>query len=225
MSALRHRLLAAASVAALLLVALAPTDAAQPPPCDAFQIEYTLAANLKLTDTPFGKGDGIYPVGPGKTVLRFDNVRGVPGGTVNMLSYGMHEHFVIRSSVLFWSSEFTSTTDTSTTPDACAVAARGRLTGRTLVWQTPVLGYRTDGVAVCKGSLCGKGGAPPPGRTQLHLGPDPVWFKAFDFAPDMQTFTMQDTQVEKSESPKLTASVAVSGREVRRSCVAVKPCR
>ena len=223
MAALRHRVLAAAAVAAPL-VAVLPLRAASAPVCDAFEIEYALAANLQLTETPLGKGDGIYPVGPGAAVLRFVNKGGVPGGPVEMLSYQMHEHFVIHSTALFWRSSFTSITDTTVTPNACAVAAQGALVGRTIRWSTPLLAYRTDGVVTCQGSLCGKAGAPPPGETELHLGPGPVWFRPFDFAADMRTFTMPKTQVSKTESPKLTASIAMAGREIRRRCVQVQPC-
>jgi hypothetical protein len=219
-----RRLLTAATAALVLLCGLAPRAGSQAP-CDAFEVEYALAANLALSDTPFGKGNGVYPVGPGRMVLRFESRGGVPAGTVEMRIYRMHEQFVIHSTALFWKSDFISVTDTQVTPNACAVVARGTLTGHTINWSTPLRAYRIDGQATCRGSLCGKMGAPDPGQTQVHLGPGPVWFKAFDFAPDMQTFTMQSTQVSKSESPKLVASIALSGREIGRSCVAVQPCR
>jgi hypothetical protein len=217
------RPLAAAAIGAVLVSVLAPR-AAPAPPCNAFDIEYVLAARLQLTDTPFGVGDGIHLIGPGAMVLRFENRAGVPGGAVEMLSYRMYEHFVIHSSALFWKSDFTSATDTSVTANACGVVARGALVGRTIRWTTPLLAYRTDGSATCRGSLCGKGGAPPTGETAVHLGPGPVWFKPFVFAPDLQTFTMHSTQVSKTESPKLTASIALSGREIRRSCVVSLRC-
>lgn len=157
-------------------------------------------------------------------VLRFESKGGVPGGAVEMLTYRMHEHFVVHSTALFWNSDFTSITDTRVTPNACAVVAQGVLAGRSIRWSTPLRAYRTDGEVTCRGSLCGKGGAPPPGETDVNLGPGPVWFKSFDFAPDIKTFTMQDTQVSKTESPKLTASIALFGRETRRSCVEMRSC-
>jgi hypothetical protein len=45
-----------------------------------------------------------------------------------------------------------------------------------------------------------------------------VRFHAFDFAPDRKTFTMGSTFVTKTESPKQTAHIQLSGREVRRTC-------
>jgi hypothetical protein len=171
-----------------------------------------------------GKGDGVYRIGPGATVLRFESKGGVPGTAVKMLTYRMHEHFVVHSKALFWRSAFTSITDTAVTPNACAVAAEGTLVDHRIRWSTPLLGYRTDGIVTCVGSLCGMGGAPAPGEQTLHLGPGPVWFNPFDFATDMQTFAMQSTQVSRTESPKLTATIALSGRETRRSCVQLQPC-
>lgn len=98
--------------------------AASAPTCDAIEVEYALAANLQLTDTPLGIGDGIHPVGPGAVVLRFENQSGVPASAVEMLAYRMHEQFVIHSKALLWKSDFTSITDTGVTPDACAVVAQ-----------------------------------------------------------------------------------------------------
>ncbi len=217
--------LIAAATAAVPLLALLPRPAAsQQEPCDTFEVQYALGATVQLSETPMGTGDGIYTVGPGSAVLRFQKKAGGSGTSVEMLKYRMHERFVIQASALFWRSTFTSVTDTVVTPNACAVAAQGALVGRTIRWNTPLSGYRTDGHVRCDGSLCGMGGAPPPGEGALHLGPTQVWFKPFDFAADMQTFTMQRTLVSRSQSPKLTASIALSGREIRRACVQVQPC-
>ena len=48
------RALAAAAISAVLVTVLAPR-AAPAPPCNAFEVEYALAANLQLADTPLGK--------------------------------------------------------------------------------------------------------------------------------------------------------------------------
>ncbi|HSQ61993.1 MAG TPA: hypothetical protein VLM85_02220 [Polyangiaceae bacterium] len=187
-------------------------------PCATSEVEYTLAANLELSDTPLGKGDGVYAIGPGKTVLRFE------GKNVKMLSYTMHEHFTVRSKTAFWSTIVTMDANSAATPDACSVAAEGTLEGRRIHWSTPVRQYRTDGTITCSGSFCGQFGAPPPGQSPLHVGPAPQVFSDFIFAPDMKTFTMPKTPGQKTEMPKQTSAVAVSGREVRRTCVNVAPC-
>ena len=205
--------------------AQAPAPAPTPPPSCEWEIEYSLAANLKLSDTPMGEGDGIYPIGPGKVVLRWQNQNGQPGGAVKMVEYKMREYFTIKSKTLFWTTTVVTDTNTAATPNTCSVAAEGALDGaRNLRWRTPVRGYRTDGTLSCEGSLCGKFGAPPPGQSPLHIGPNPVMFSPFVFSPDMKTFTMATTHVSKTDMPKQTGEIALSGREVRRACVPVAVC-
>jgi len=198
-----------------LLSASAFADAT---PCPASESEYTLAANLQLSDTPMGVADGVYPIGPGKTVLRFE------GRNVKMLSYTMRESFTVRTKVAFWTTTVKMEAQSTATPNACSIAAEGTLHGRTVHWRTPVSGYRTDGTLTCSGSFCGQFGAPPPGQTPLHIGPAPATFGDFVFAPDFKTFTMASTPGVKTEMPKQTSSVSNSGREVRRTCVSVQPC-
>lgn len=205
--------------AVALAVALAPSASAQPAAaCTGWEIEYVLAANLELSDTPLGQGDGVYPIGPGRVVLRFEDRDGQPGGVAAMTSYEMREHFTVTSRALLWTTTVVTDTQTRATPDGAGIVARGVLSRRTLAWSTPVAGYRTDGTLTCEGTLCGKFGAPPPGRSELHIGPGPVQFRSFDLARDLKTFTMASTYVAKTDVPKQTAHVALSGREVRRSC-------
>ena len=215
----------AASIAGALALALAPSASAEVVPCDAWEVEYTVAANLELRDTPMGEGDGVYKIGPGAMTLRFEDRGGKPGGAVKMLAYAMQERFQIVSKTLFWTTTVMTDTHTAATPDACWIAAEGNLTDRTLRWSTPVRGYRTDGHIICDGSLCGKFGAPPSGRTELHIGPGPVPFSAFAYGADMKSFTMPITFVSKTEMPKQTGFIALAARETRRACVAVKPCK
>lgn len=216
------RRLTGIAIAGALGLALLPDAAqAQAPPCNSWDVEYTLAESLRLSDTPMGKGDGVYPVGPGRVTLRFDDVDGQPGGHVEMIAYEMQEHFTIESRALFWAAKVTTDTHTRGTPGACGVA-EGVLKGTTLTWTSPVNGYRTDGVLTCEGTLCGKFGAPPPGRSELHIGPGPVPFSSFQLSRDLHTFTMAETFVAKTEMPKQTAHVALAGRETRRACVQVQ---
>lgn len=192
--------------------------------CDAFDVEYALAAKLQLSDTPMGAGDGIYPIGPGTVVLRFSNVDGQPRGAARMRSYAMREHFNIDSHAVFWTTHVLTDSRTTATPDRCGDIAKGELVNTTLRWLTPVTGYRTDGTITCDGSLCGKFGAPPSGKSELHIEPHSVTFNPFEFTPDMKTFKMGATLVSHTETPKQTAHLALGGREVRRSCVQVAPC-
>jgi len=215
-------------VAVGLVIALAPAEApAQDAgaPCDAFEIEYALSANLTLRDTPMGEGNGTYTIGPGRVVLRFENRGGAPGGAVQMLAYTMREYFVINSKTLFWTTSVTTDTRTAVTPNTCAVTAEGQLANRTLSWRTPVRGYHTDGTLTCTGSLCGKFGAPPPGQSELHIPPNPVLFGPFELSADAKTFTMIPTQVAKTDMPKQTSFLGLAGREVRRTCVPLPVCK
>ena len=206
---------------------VAPTHRAvaeEAAPCE-WEVEYGLSANLKLTETPMGEGDGVYNIGPGKAVLRYENKGGQPGGNVKMLQYQMREFFTIKSKTLFWTTTVITDTNTAATPNACSIAAEGALdASRQVVWRTPVRGYRTDGTLTCQGSLCGKFGAPPPGQSPLHIGPNPVGFKPFVFSADMKTFTMATTHVSKTDMPKQSGEIALAGREMRRACVPVVAC-
>ncbi len=221
------KLLTAGALVAATALVLGPHAAAEPASdsCDAWQMEYKLSGRLRLDDTPMGAGDGIYNIGPGKLALRFDNRSGEPGGRVQMLSYEMHDHFVVVSKVIFWKTTVTTDTHTSVATNACGVAARGVLSGRTVGWSSKVTGYRTDGTLDCDGSMCGKFGAPPPGKSQLHLGPSDVQFKPLKLSKDGKTFTMAETFVSRSDMPKQSAYIALAGREISRKCVKVAACK
>jgi hypothetical protein len=188
------------------------------PPCAATEVEYALAANLELTGTPLGQGDGVYPIGPGRMVLRFE------GRDVKMLSYTMRERFTVQTKTLFWTTTVTTEAQSKATPDACSIAAEGTFDGKRIRWRTPVREYRTDGTLTCSGAFCGQFGAPPPGQSPLHIGPEPQRFSDFVFSANAKTFTMANTKGPTTEMPKQSSAVAVSGREVRRACVQVTPC-
>jgi hypothetical protein len=220
-----RRLVSVLTVGLASTAALATSaTAGAPPTCEAWDVEYSLAAKLKIEGTPMGQGDGVYPIGPGRVVLRFDDVNGQPGGTVNMRSYHMREYIVIKSKALFWTTTATNDSKTTATPDTCGSAAEGMLVGHTLRWAGPLRGYRTDGTLRCEGSLCGKFGAPPQGLSELHIGPGPVTFQPFELAPDMSTFTMPATFASRTEMPKQTSYVTLAGRETKRSCAPKRPC-
>jgi hypothetical protein len=213
------------SLAGMVALSLASAGArAQPAPCPAWEVEYTVAEKLRLSDTPMGKGDGTYTVGPGRLVLRFEDPAGSAGSHVQIVSYDIHEHFFVDTDAAFWNARVTTDVRTTGMPNACSIG-EGELKGSTLMWTSPVRGYRTDGTMTCEGSLCGKFGAPDPGPRDLHIGPNPVTFGPFAFSSDMKSFTMPEIQTAQTESPKQTAHSAISGREVKRTCVARVACR
>jgi hypothetical protein len=205
------------AVTAALLPGAAPE--ARAAPCATAEAEYVLAANLKLSDTPMGMGDGTHTIGPGKAVLRFGE-----RGAVEMLSYTMRDVFTVRVTTVFWTTEVTTSATSRATPDACGVVADGTLVGNRIRWRTPMREYRTDGTLSCRGSFCGSFGAPPRGESPLHVGPEPQPLSDWVFSSDMTTFTMARTQGARTEMPKQSSAVAVSGRLTKRVCVAPRPC-
>jgi len=208
-----------------LCVSLAARDAhGDAAPCPAWDVDYLLAANLELRDTPVGAGDGQYKIGPGNMTLRFEDRGGLPAGRAKLMTYTMRESFQIVSKNLFWTTTVTTDTRTAATPDRCWSAAEGMLDGRTLKWSTPVRGYHTDGTLTCDGSLCGKFGAPPAGTSDLRIAPHDVTLGPLAYGEDGKTFKMASTFVTKTDMPKQTGYLTLAARELRRTCVQPKPC-
>jgi hypothetical protein len=201
-----------------------PPDVAADDACDAWQVEYALAAKLQLSDTTMGAGDGVHTIGPGTATVRFENEGGRPGGIARLVAYTMKDNFTVVAKVLGLGTRVTNDTHTTVTPDKCGVAAQGALSGTTLVWTSPVAGMHTDGAVTCEGALCGKFGAPPRGTSPVHAPAHDVRFMPFEFDREMKTFTMQPAVVSKMTSPRQTSRVALSGREIKRTCVAAKVC-
>jgi hypothetical protein len=214
----------AAAATATIGVAIVPASATAPPsPCASWEVEYALAANLRLQDTPLGQGDGVYGIGPGRILLRFEDRDGRPGGRVVMKSFDVTERFTVTTKTLLWTTTVVTDARARATPNACSIA-EGVLRDESLQWTSPVAGCRTDGTLTCEGTFCGKLGAPPSGVSELHIGPTPVRFQPFAYAKDMKTFTMTYGFVAKTDTPKQTAYMALAGREVRRSCAIDPPC-
>jgi hypothetical protein len=206
---------------AALLPALAHAD---DPPCNTWEVEYSLSAVVKLSDTAMGAGDGTHNIGPGKVVLDYDNVSGQPGGHVKLMTYEMTDQFTVSAHFLGVGTTVVNDTKTRTTPNVCGVSAEGTLTDRTLRWSTLWNGIHTDGHVNCQGSMCGRFGAPPSGQSDVHNPAHPAQFKSFDFGPDGKTFHMDYAVTSRSTSPSQTSSITFNGRETRRSCIYVKPC-
>jgi hypothetical protein len=190
-------------------VLLCPTAHADEP-CKVAEVEYALAGNLRLSNTPMGKGDGTYRIGPGRAVIRFE------GDRATLVSYRMDQQMTIRPSAVFWSATLV-TTSSAMMPES--VRVEGAYDGHAIRWASGVPGYRIDGTCDCSGSLCGRFGAPPAGRSELHVGPYTQWFEPFVFSPDGQTFTMDATPGPRTQSPKQSSMVSVAGREIKRTCV------
>jgi hypothetical protein len=191
--------------------------------CAAWDVTYAAVGNLQLSDTPMGAANGTYPVGPGKIVLRQD----ARSGRVALLAFELPERLGIESTRVFWTTHVdmdATARAPASTPDACNPAAEGAMQGRRIVWSTRLRGFRTDGTLVCRGSMCGKFGAPPAGSSPLVIGPHDVELQPFEFGGDGRTFTMASAFVSKTDSPKQTAHLSISARETRRVCAPVATC-
>lgn len=188
--------------------------------CPAWDVEYTLNATVRISDTTMGAGDGVHAIGPGKAVLRFFEDK-----TVKVLEYSMRDRFTVSTSVLFSTTNVAVDTTTKATPNKCGFAAEGVLSGTTLRWSGAWSGMRTDGNVTCNGGFCGKFGAPPNGTSETHVAPRDVIFSPFEYAKDMSTFTMAWSVVSRLTSPSQTSRISLGGREVKRTCVQEPPPR
>jgi hypothetical protein len=196
-----------------------PASATPSAPCAAWDVTYALSGTLRISDTPMAAGDGVHPVGPGALVIRFDDRGGAPAGRARVLSFDLTEHFSIHPQAVLWNAHVVTDAHARFASDGAGPSALGTLAGDTLRWESPVRGYRTDGALTCDGSLCGRFGAPPPGRTPLHVASGTVQFQPLRFARGASSFEMPYALVAESESPKQRTFLSMAGREVRRTCV------
>ncbi len=214
------RSIATSAVVATFLTGLSTTprvaDAAEEA-CAIDDVDYALSARLLIKDTQFGAADGVYQLGAGTARVRFE--RGADGAskTAKLMSYDLDTRLLVKASFAVWSTEVVTETRT-TAAHSCDGAAQGAVEHGDVIWRTTVEGYRSDGTIHCSGNVCGVFGAPPPGSSPLHEV-DTVHFSPFHFAPDGTTFTMGYTRISHSDSPRQTSFLALSGREVRRTCV------
>jgi hypothetical protein len=196
------------------VLAVAPARA-----CAAWDVEYALTGTLRLAETPFGKADGAHKVGPGSLVLRVE-----PGSSrVRLLAYSMHQVVKLKITAFFATIFIAATSTTRAEPDACGVAAEGVKKGAIVEWTTKVRAVRTDGQLTCTGHYCGRYGSPAPGTGPIKIGPSDMRIRPFEFSSDGKTFTMPFTLGAKTESPKQTSFLALTGREVKRTCVPQLP--
>jgi hypothetical protein len=204
---------AMAVAAATMLFLVAPRGRADSACVD--EVEYEVTAQLKITDTPLGAANGVFAVGPGRIVVRFD------GADVKMTKYAMREHVTVAAKSVGFTTLVTSDTSTAATPNACGSVAEGTLEDGAIRWRTPVRGMETHGTMTCSGSFCGKLGAPARGQSAFHDGPIDIRFSSFTLSPAHETFTMPMTFMSKTSSPKQSAAMSFTGRESKRACVPV----
>jgi hypothetical protein len=208
-----------AATVTLTLRVVPSARADEAPACKAWDVEYVVAANVQLSDTTMGAGDGVHKIGPGRIVVRLENADGAMAGRVRMLVYDMKDGFTVVAKTLFWGTTVVNNTRTTATPDNGGTIAAGTFADRSLRWETTINGMRTDGQVHCEGAFCGKFGAPPEGWSDVHTAPHPVTFNPFEFDAEKKTFTMAYAVVSKSDSPRQTSRITLAGREAKRTCV------
>ncbi len=209
------------SLAAAVVVGLAlaqESAGAEEPDCSSVDVQYDVSANLKIAGTTMGAADGVYRIGPGKVVLRFDEPRGPR--TVKLVEYDLRQDFTVESKALFFRTKVITQVELRAGGTPPSAVAEGTLDGRTLRWSGQAHDVRSDGTLRCEGSMCGKFGAPPSGVSQVHVGPRSIELRPFVFGSDMKTFAMPFALVSATESPKQRTLVALAGREAGRKCVA-----
>lgn len=212
----------AALVSAAAVSAWASNGEATPSKCDAIDVEYAVAADLRVRGTLMGAGDGDYRIGPGRIVLRFDhdpNLLSRSPSSVRMMAYDMSEKFQVVSKIVFFTTKVLTNIRSHATPDVRSIVAEGVLTERTLRWTNVVGSFRSDGTLSCEGFFCGKFGAAPAGTSPFHMGPSKMSFSPFEFSADMKTFSMRSTLDSKTADPQQESYVAFGAREIRRTCV------
>lgn len=197
---------------------------AEDPPCNTWEVEYALAAQLCISNTAMRAADGVHAIGPGRLVLHFDNVNGQPGGSARVMRYEMSDHVTLDAHAFGATATVANETETRATPNVCGSCAQGTLRGRVLRWSMPWNGIHRDGHVECSGLLCGKMGAPPGGRSELHTFAHAATFEPFEYGPNGKTFHMDYAVMDQSASPRQTSRITLNGREIRRACVYVKPC-
>lgn len=185
--------------------------------CDVRNVEYALSARLKLSDTAFGAGNGVYDIGPGRLVLRLTTLPDSPNAyLVELMDFRIQSRFTVRSKVLLWKARVITRTQSHVTE---GVAGRGRISDKKLTWSTPIEGYTTDGTLTCTGSGCGMPGAPPDGDSPLHVGPHDVRFSTLIFNDDdLNTFQMGFVKLSHTDQPRQTTHMALAGRKVVERC-------
>ena len=195
-----------------------PAGAAEEDACAVSDVEYNVVASVVIKNTVFGAANGVYPMGAGKITLRIAEHAGL--GTVKLMSYELTNRLTVDARVAMFSTMVVTASHTSAAHDVCEGSAQGTLNNGTLTWNSKISGYHSDGTMECSGSMCGKFGAPPGGTSPFHDTPKVMRFSPFSFRPDRSTFTMPYMLVSKSDSPKQTTYLALSGRLVKHACAA-----
>ena len=192
---------------------------AGPEPCEGWLVEYDLAGSeFEIRNTPFGAGDAVNVVGPGRVQLLFDGdeASGPTEGAVRMLRYELAMRFMVSA----------VETDVTVTagPEDCGVAT-GTRTSSVVAWATPIAGFHSEGTITCKDSefLCGAAGLPlDQPVVQDETTDQAIMPFQFAGADDFSRFTMDEVEVPNDQVGD--TFLRLTGVEITRRCAARATC-
>lgn len=186
---------------------------AGPQACESWLIEYDLSGSeFEIRNTPFGAGDAVNAVGPGRLQLRFPGQEGGPElGEVVLVRYELAMEFEVAG--------VATDVDVTAGPEDCGVAM-GTRTSSVVEWSTPIADYRSMGTVTCNATefLCAAAGLPvgePVARDSTHV--QPLMPFVFGGADDFSSFTMAEVEVPNDDAGD--TFLRLEGVQTSRSCV------
>ena len=73
-------------------------DPSESQDCEVWELEYSLTGSFEITGTTAGLGDATREVGPGRMVIRAQDVDGAPGsGKTSILEYSLSQNFSVTA--------------------------------------------------------------------------------------------------------------------------------
>jgi hypothetical protein len=203
--------LLALGFAVLTTPALAP-PAGPPPPktCKAWTVTYDMkGTTFDIRDTPFGMGDQINRIGPGRMSIRFADRNGAPGpGKAQLLRCQSDVNFTINSV----GAKVVTDLDFSAGTNPCGIAV-GNFDGRTLSWSgARAIGQcHSQGTVTCSGAGCRLGSVP------AHRDINETWrqpLRSFRLPSGVSKFNAPEVEVPNKGNA--TTWLKFVGTEVRR---------
>jgi hypothetical protein len=203
------------------------TQPASAPVCRTWLVDYALVGGtaLKIVDTPYGAGDGTYPIGPGTARLCFTDGGGAPApGPAALVELQVATRFALNTTAMGFRMRIVTDAVTAISTEDGGFVARGTYAGARISWSERARGYRSTGTMHCAGVLCGKFGSPPKGRSRLATGPHTIRLRPFQLGDGVGRFSMGYAEVDHSSKPSRSVLMRLEARETARRCVPTPTC-
>ena len=217
----RMPLLAIESLVALGFVMLT-TPALQPPAesksCQAWTITYDMkGTTFDVRDTPFGMGDQLNRIGPGRMTIRFADRNGEPNrGKAQLIRYRSDVKFTIETV----GAKVVTDLDFSAGANRCGIAT-GNFDGTSLRWSgtRAIDPCHSRGTVTCSGAGCSLGNVPAR-REVAETWRQPL--HSFRMPQGISQFT--SAEVEVPNKGRATTWLKLAGSEVRRELGSAPAC-